>query len=186
MSRRGPAILLAIVVIIGLALFADRGTGEQEPGATSRGTPVAAPPSAASPEEPDLYVTPSGQGEEAGQDVGHDDSLENAPADQEAKDGAAAAALATTKIWVQGKTLEQGEWNEQLVQTLAPVAQPAYDGRTWGYRVEATAVTGEPNIEQATMTTATVRIPTDAGSLTLTVTRSGGNSSWATTAISTN
>lgn len=184
MSRRGPAILLAIAAVIGLALFAGRDSEEQEPGSTSRETPAAAASSSVPTKEPELYAIPSDQGEEVGQEAGHDDSLENAPADQEAKGGAAAAALVTAEIWVQGKTLDQGEWNEQLLDTLAPVAQPAYDGRTWGYRVAATAVTGEPSIEQATMTTATVRIPTDAGPLTLTVTRSSGDSSWATTAIS--
>lgn len=184
MSRRGLAILLAIAAIIGLALFTGRDNGERDPGATSRETPAAEVSSAAPTKDPELYATPSEQEEEVGQEVGHDDSLENAPADQEAEDGASDAALATAKIWVQGKTLDQGDWNDQLIDTLAPVAQPAYDGRTWGYRVEATAVTGQPAIEQATMTTATVRIPTDAGPLTLTVTRSSGDSSWATTAIS--
>lgn len=184
MIRRGLAILLAIAAIIGFVLIAGRDTGEQDSGKASRTTPTAATESAAPTEEAELYVTPSEQGEDEGQDAGHDDSLENAPADQEAKDEAAAAALATAEVWVQGKTLDQGEWNDQLLHTLAPVAQPAYDGRVWGYRVEATAVTGEPSVERATMTTAVVRIPTDAGSLTLTVTRSGESSSWATTAIS--
>lgn len=184
MSRRGLAILLAMAVIIGLALFTGRDNEEQEPGSTSRETSAATASSAAPTKDPELYATPSDQGEGVGQEAGHDDSLENAPADQEAKDGASGAALATAEIWVQGKTLDQGEWNEQLLDTLAPVAHPAYDGRTWGYRVEATAVTGEPSIEQATMTTATVRVPTNAGPLTLTVTRSSGDSSWATTAIS--
>ncbi|MEE1652136.1 hypothetical protein V1260_15245 [Brachybacterium sp. J144] len=184
MSRRGVAVLLVMAAIIGFALFAGRNGGERELGSTSRETPAAAASSATPTKEPELYATPSDQGEEAGQEAGHDDSLENAAADQKAKDGAAAAALATAEIWVQGKTLDQGEWNEQLLDTMAPVAHPAYDGRTWGYRVEATAVTGEPSIAQATMTTATVQIPTDAGSLTLTVTRSSGDSSWATTAIS--
>ncbi|MGO2537635.1 hypothetical protein ACTXJK_15130 [Brachybacterium tyrofermentans] len=184
MNRRGLAILLAIAGLIGLVLFAGRDNGEQQPGSASREAPAAVASSAAPTKAPELYTTPSDQGEEEGQEAGHDDSLENAPADQEAKDGAGAAALATAEIWVQGKTLDQDEWNEQLLDTLAPVAQPAYDGRTWGYRVEATAVTGEPSIEQATMTTATVQIPTDAGSLTVTVTRSSESGSWETTAIS--
>lgn len=184
MSRRGLAVVLSMVAIIGLVLFAGHDTSEQGVGATSSENSAAATPSAVPTKDPELYFTPSDQGEEVGQEAGHDDSLENAPADQEAKEGAAAAALATAEIWVQGKTLDQGEWNEQLLGTLAPVAQPAYDGRTWGYRVEATAVIGEPSIEKATMTTATVQISTDAGPLTLTVTRSGANSSWATTAIS--
>lgn len=186
MNRSVRSILLAVVVvaaIAGFAVFAGRDGGGEEPEATDRQTATAAAPSEAPTEEPELYVTPSDQEEEAGQEEGHDDSLENAPADQRAKDEAAAAALATAEVWVQGKTLEQAEWNEQLLHTLAPVAQPAYDGRVWGYRVEATAVTGEPAVEKATMTTATVVIPTDAGPLTLTVTRSVEQGAWATTAV---
>lgn len=186
MNRSVRSVLLAVVVvaaIAGFAVFAGHDGGGEEPEATGRQTAPATAGSEAPPEEPELYVTPSDQEEEVGQEEGHDDSLENAPADQRAKDDAAAAALATAEIWVQGKTLEQAAWNEQLLHTLAPVAQPAYDGRVWGYRVEATAVKGEPAVEQATMTTATVVIPTDAGPLTMTVTRSDEQGSWATTAI---
>lgn len=172
MTRRTlPMAALALA----LALTACGGGGEET-------TPTEPSPTVtASPTGP--YLAPSDDDESDEEAPAGDDSLENAAADQAAEDGAAAAALATADVWVQGKELDQQEWNTQLLDTIAPVSHPAYESRFWGYRIEATAVTGDPEVTTATMTTATVVVPTDAGDLTLTVTRADETSEWLTTAI---
>lgn len=172
MNRRTlPLAALALT----LALAACGGGDEQKK------TPEPSPTVTASPTGP--YLAPSDGDESDEEAPAGDDSLENAEADQEAEEGAAAAALATAEVWVQGKELEQDEWSTQLLDTIAPVSHPAYENRFWGYRIEATAVTGDPEVTTATMTTATVTVPTDAGDLTLTVTRADETSEWLTTAI---
>lgn len=131
------------------------------------------------------YLEPSDGDESDEEAPAGDDSLINAEADETAKEGATAAALATAEVWVQGKEMEQQAWNQALLDTLAPMSHPAYDGKMWGYRVEATSITGDPEVSNATMTTATVLVSTDAGDLTLTVTRSNEEAEWLTTAIET-
>lgn len=173
MTRRAlPLAALALT----LALAACGGEKEEAPVEPS-------PTVTASPTGP--YLEPSDGNESDEEAPAGDDSLENAAADQEAEEGAAAAALSTADVWVQGKELDQDEWNKQLLATIAPVSHPAYENRFWGYRIEATAVTGDPEVTTATMTTATVTVPTDAGDLILTVTRTDETSQWLTTAIET-
>ncbi|MGO2605923.1 MAG: hypothetical protein ACTH8V_02325, partial [Brachybacterium tyrofermentans] len=106
-------------------------------------------------------------------------------ADQDARDGATAAAIVTAKVWIQGSTMEQQEWNDSLMETLTPLAQDAYDGRWWGYRVTATEITGDAEIHNVTMSTATITIPTDGGDLSLTLTRTTPTSQWLTSGIET-
>ena len=139
-------------------------------------------PTESTPEEPDwTYSTPSPTSD--GPDDIPDDSLIDEEADQDAREGAAAAATVTAEIWVQGSTLEQREWQERLMETLTPIAQDSYRDRWWGYRVAETELTGEPEIVAATMASATVTIPTNAGDLTLTVTRPTPTDQWLTSGI---
>lgn len=143
------------------------------------------PSPTATPAPTGPYLEPS-EGDESDEKApAGDDSLMNAEADEEAEKGATAAALATAEVWVQGKEMDQQEWNQELLDTIAPMSHAAYDGRMWGYRVEATTITGDPEVTGATMTTATVLVPTDAGDLTLTATRSDEEGEWLTTAIET-
>ena len=69
------------------------------------------------------------------------------------------------------------------METLTPIAQDSYRDRWWGYRVAETELTGEPEIVAATMASATVAIPTNAGDLTLTVTRPTPTDQWLTSGI---
>lgn len=174
MIRR--TLLLAPCVALSLALVACGGDRPPEPSES----PTA--PSTAAPSAP--YVTPSDE-ETATPGEPQDDSLVNAEGDDAAQQGARDAALATATVWVQGKTLDQDEWNRQLLDTLAPIARPAYDGTTWGYRIEQTAITGDPVVAVATMTTATVTVPTDHGDLSITVSRDDESAPWLTTSITT-
>lgn len=172
MTRR--ALPLATFALT-LALTACGGGGEEK--ATTEPSPTVT----ASPTGP--YLAPSDGDQSDEEAPAGDDSLENAAADQAAEEGAAGAALATAEVWVQGKELDQQEWSTQLLDTIAPVSHPAYEGRFWGYRIEATVITGDPEVTSATMTTATVTVPTDTGDLILTVTRADETSEWLTTAI---
>ncbi|MGO1598453.1 MAG: hypothetical protein ACTHYR_04265 [Brachybacterium sp.] len=145
-------------------------------------TTTVAPTPEATPEEPAwTYSTPSPTA--AGPTEIPDDSLIDEEADEDARAGAAAAATVTAEIWVQGATLDQREWNGQLMETLTPIAQQSYTDKWWGYRVAETEITGEPEIIAATMSSATVAIPTNAGPLTLTVTRLTPTDSWLTSGI---
>lgn len=136
----------------------------------------------ATPEEPAwTYSTPSPTSD--GPDDIPDDSLIDEEADQDAREGAAAAATMTAQIWVQGSTLEQRDWNDQLMETLTPIAQDSYRDRWWGYRVAETEITGEAELVAASMVSATVTIPTNTGDLTLTVTRPTPTDSWLTSGI---
>lgn len=178
MTRRLP--LLVATTALCLALTACGGNKEQpEPSTTPVPSATTATPSATGPYESAATDSPT----PVQDDDAEDDSLVNREADESAKQGAIDAAMATAEVWVQGKTMDQQQWNSALLATLSPIAQPAYDGRTWGYRVKATAITGDPAVTEATMTTATVTVPTDAGSLTLTVGRDDETAPWLTTAI---
>lgn len=176
MTRR--AQLAAAVVILGLSLTACGGEREPEPTATSTPAPSVSGPYKA----PEPAPAPSDGTEPAPAEA---DSLENLPADEDAKAGATEAAMATATVWVQGQTLPQPEWNQQLLDTIAPLSRSAYDGRTWGYQVTQTTIVGDPVISDATMTTATVTVPTDDGELTLTVVRADEASPWLTSALTT-
>lgn len=110
-------------------------------------------------------------------------SLVPAAADAEATQGAAEAALRTAQAWIQGTTLDQEPWNQALLETLAPIARPAYDDKLWGYQVDDSVILGEPVVAEATMLTAEVAIPTDAGEVNLVVAREDETSPWMTTAI---
>lgn len=171
MTRK--TILLTAIAATALTLTACVGQdAEPSPSTTTMATPTGP------------YVLPSDTATAEPGDV-EDDSLVNAEPDDNAKRGAQDAAIATATVWVQGKTLDQQAWNEQLLATIAPIAQPAYDTKTWGYRITQTAITGDPTLVDATMTTATVTVPTDDGDLTLTVARDDETSPWLTTSITT-
>ncbi|WP_281872625.1 hypothetical protein [Brachybacterium paraconglomeratum] len=172
--RRHPlaCVAMAIVLLAGC-------TG---PGPEQQTSPPAPTASESTDPAPDwTYTTPTPEPEES--DAAQADSLIDEEADQDARDGAAAAATVTAEIWVQGSALEQREWQERLMETLTPIAQDSYRDRWWGYRVAETELTGEPEIVTATMVSATVTIPTNAGDLTLTLTRPTPTDQWLTSGI---
>lgn len=177
MTRRPVLALPAVAAALCLTVAACGGGHHKA--APPPSTPAATTASPSGPYEPKPTTSPS----PSSRGGAEDDSLVNRAADQAAKDGASRAALATAKVWVQGKSLDQSKWNAALMQTLSPVARPAYDGRFWGYRIKATKVTGTPALTDATMTTATVAVPTNTGTLTMTVTRADESSPWLTTSI---
>lgn len=146
------------------------------------GDPAPEPSTEPTPEW--TYGTPSPD-PDAGEEEAPNDSLLPQEADQDARDGAAAAAIVTAKAWIQGSTMEQEEWNDALMETLSPIAQDAYDGRWWGYRIRATEITGDPEIQSATMSTAFITVPTDGGDLNLTLARPTPTSQWLTSGIDT-
>ena len=103
-----------------------------------------------------------------------------ASASEEDEQAAIAAARATMDVWVQGSTLDQMEWQEQLQATLAPPAQQAYATRH-GYKVPDTEITEEPAIIRASVGSAVVRVTTDASTYEVTVVKTGEE--WKTTAV---
>ena len=152
MSRAHRVSLATLALALALtACGGGRRRGDHEPSPTVTAAPTGP------------YLAPSDGDESDEEAPAGDDSLENAAADrgQAAEEGAAGAALATAEVWVQGKELDQQEWSTQLLDTIAPVSHPAYEGRFWGYRIEATVITGDPEATSATMTTATVTVPTE-------------------------
>lgn len=175
---RLPRTLAVTAAVLALAACGGGNDREEDPTTTAAPTPAATSEAPTGP-----YLEPSDGG--AGDDdaPAGDDSLVNAEADEDARQGATAAALATAEVWVQGDTMEQPEWNEALLETIAPISHAAYDSKWWGYRVTSTEITGDPELADATMTTATATVPTDAGDLTLTVTRADESADWLTTGI---
>lgn len=103
-----------------------------------------------------------------------------ASASEEDEEAAIAAAQATMDVWVQGSTLEQMDWQEQLQATLAPPAQQAYANR-FGYKVPDTEVTEDPAIIRASVGSAVVRVTTDASTYEVTVVKTGDE--WKTSAV---
>lgn len=176
MTRLPRAIAIAAVT---LALAACGG-GDDRDDATPTATPT---PTVTSEEPTGPYLEPSDGGGGDEDAPAGDDSIVNAEADEDARQGATDAAMATAEVWVQGDTMEQQEWNDALLETIAPISRTAYDSKWWGYRVDSTEITGDPELSNATMTTATVTVPTDAGDLTLTVTRADESADWLTTGL---
>ena len=123
------------------------------------------------------------KGEKA--DEGKADSLLPEEADAAARKGATTAGMATVKVWVRGQEMDQRDWHDALMNTLTPVAQDAYQDRWWGYRIPATKITGKPQLVNATQSTGTVVVPTNAGDVTVTVTRPEPTSRWLTSSITT-
>ena len=177
MTRLPRAIAIAALT---LTLAACGGGDDRDDDATPSATPT---PAVTSEEPTGPYLEPSDGGGGDEDAPAGDDSIVNAEADDEARQGATDAALATTEVWVQGTTREQQEWNDALLETIAPISRTAYDSKWWGYRVDSTEITGDPELSNATMTTATVTVPTDAGDLTLTVTRADESADWLTTGL---
>ena len=103
-----------------------------------------------------------------------------ASASEEDEQAAIAAARATMDVWVQGSTLDQIDWQEQLQATLAPPAQQAYATRQ-GYKVPDTEVTEEPAIIRASVGSAVVRVTTDTSTYEVTVVKTGDE--WKTSAV---
>lgn len=170
---------LAVAVAV-LALAACGSGNDRDDDATPSATPT---PAVTSEEPTGPYLEPSDGGGGDEDAPAGDDSIVNAEADEAARQGATDAALATTEVWVQGTTMEQQEWNDALLETIAPISRTAYDSKWWGYRVDSTEITGDPELSNGTMTTATVTVPTDAGDLTLTVTRADESADWLTTGL---
>lgn len=103
-----------------------------------------------------------------------------ADASEEDEEAAIAAAQATMAVWVQGSSLEQMEWQEQLQATFAPPAQQAYANR-FGYKIADTEVTKDPSIIRASVGSAVVRVTTDAATYEVTVVKTGDE--WKTSAV---
>lgn len=99
-------------------------------------------------------------------------------------EAATAAARATADAWVQGKTLDQTTWADQLRPTLMPVVQDEYTA-IWGYKVDQTQIIGDPEVTDATELSCTVTFPTDAGALTIAVQKDSDTSIWLTRSITT-
>lgn len=102
------------------------------------------------------------------------------PADAELADESAAqaAAVATMEIWVQGSTLEERQWREQLDATLTPTGQES-TATIWGYRVRDTEVTANPEIVRANAASAVVRVTTNYTSYEVTVVKTS-DGTWLT------
>ncbi|MGQ4507397.1 hypothetical protein ACUH9O_08710 [Dermabacteraceae bacterium P13103] len=95
---------------------------------------------------------------------------------------AVSAAMRSAEILVQGSTMDQVPWRKALDATFVePYVQ---NFTTWGYKVPAHKITGEPTIQRANAATAVVIVPTDAGPLTITVVRLDAKT-WLTSAIAT-
>lgn len=176
------------VLALSLALTGCRENPEAAPTTTSAPAPTTTAAEATPSTDPSLYRTPDTPTTTAapdGEQQAENDSLENVPADAEASQGATDAAMATAEVWVQGTVMEQNQWNTALMDTIQPLSRPAYENQWWGYRVPSTQITGEPILSEATMTTAIVTVPTDAGDLVMTVTRTDASSPWLTAGLET-
>lgn len=103
-----------------------------------------------------------------------------ASASEEDEEAAIAAARATMDVWVQGTSLEQMAWQDELQATLAPPAQKAYANR-FGYKIPDTKVTEDPTVLRASVGSAVVRVTTDASTYEVTVVKTGDE--WKTSAI---
>lgn len=103
-----------------------------------------------------------------------------ASAREDDEEAAIAAARATMDVWVQGSTLEQRAWQDELQATLAPSAQQAYEGR-FGYKIPDTTVAEDPTIIRASVGSAVIRVTTDASTYEVTVVNTGDE--WKTSAI---
>lgn len=164
-------------------------TREPDPKPSSPTPPPATDPDAAPDAAPSdghdewEYTTPTPDVKDG--DEAQADSLMNPEATDEDEAGAIAAALTTAEIWVQGSTLDQEEWNSALMETMTELAQNAYDGRWWGYRIAATEITGDPTTVFVTASSATIRVPTNDGDLTITVVRESPDSPWLTSGLET-
>lgn len=103
-----------------------------------------------------------------------------AEANAEDEEEAIAAARATMDVWVQGSTLTQMEWQEQLAATLTPPAQSTYANRR-GYKITDTSITGNPSITRSNATSAVIVISTDAATYEVTVAKA--QDEWKTSAV---
>lgn len=101
-------------------------------------------------------------------------------ANAEDEEEAIAAARATMDVWVQGSTLTQMEWQEQLAATLTPPAQSTYANRR-GYKIKDASITGNPSITRSNATSAVVVISTDVATYEVTVAKAQGE--WKTSAV---
>ena len=178
MTRHLPRRSLLVATVLATPLAASCTTQpEPEPSPTPEAITTPAPSDG---EEWEL-VTPTPDRQEG--DEAEADSLMNPEATDQDKKDAAAAALATAEIWIQGSTLDQNQWNQALMDTMTELAQSAYDGGWWGYRFTASDITEVPEILTATASSATTRIHTNDGTLTITVVRETPNSPWLTSGL---
>lgn len=107
------------------------------------------------------------------------------PDDATSEDEAAAidAALLTMGIWVQGSTLDEREWRDQLDATLTATGQES-TSTTWGYRIRDTEITSDPEIIRANAGSAVVRVTTDYTSYEVTVVKTDSGD-WLTSNLTT-
>lgn len=93
------------------------------------------------------------------------------------------AATATMEVWVQGSTLEERQWREQLDATLTTTGKEA-TSTTWGYRIRDTEVTGDPEIVRANAASAVLRVTTNYTSYEVTVVQTS-EGTWLTSNLTT-
>lgn len=107
------------------------------------------------------------------------------PADADSADESAAqaAAAATMDIWVQGSTLEERQWREQLNATLTPTGQEA-TSTIWGYRIRDTEVTADPETVRANAASAVLRVTTNYTTYEVTVVQTS-DGTWLTSNLTT-
>ena len=163
-SRR--TLLLASICAMALA-----GCGNDTP------KPESASSSAAPTEVGNIPVKPD---DSTAEDPGGPVPADANPADESA---AQAAATRTMEIWVQGSTLEERQWRDQLNATLTATGQES-TSTTWGYRIRDTEITGEPEIVRASAASAVLRVTTDYTSYEVTVVK-GNDGSWLTSNLTT-
>lgn len=115
-----------------------------------------------------------------------DSTADGGPEPQDAskqdEEDAIAAAEATMTLWVQGSTLDETQWREQINATLTTSGQENLTS-VWGYRIPDTALEGTPEIARANAGSAVVRVTTDYTSYDVTVVKSG--SEWLTSNVAT-
>lgn len=168
MSTNRRALLLAVAVL-----------------ATANCT--GAPARKASPPEPSLPPPPTEVGSVPIEPEPTDIEDPGGPVPNEATDedltAATNAATATMEIWVQGSTLEERQWREQLDATLTTTGQEA-TSTIWGYRIRDTEVTGAPEIVRANAASAVLRVTTNYTSYEVTVVKTN-DGPWLTSNLTT-
>lgn len=104
-------------------------------------------------------------------------------ADSSDESAAVAAATATMEIWVQGSSLEERQWRDQLNATLTTTGQEA-TSTTWGYRIRDTEVIGDPEIVRANAASAVLQVTTNYTSYEVTVVKTN-EGTWLTSNLTT-
>lgn len=136
-------------------------------------------------DRPEPQATPSPSSEPVEGPEPEDTSqapITDAAASDADREAAVATALATMNVWVQGSTLDEQTWRQQINATMTASGQQALQS-VWGYRVQDTTVVGEPSIQREDLGTIVVRVATDYTSYDVTVVND--NDRWLTADIRT-